>query len=153
MVSPGDEEFCFPISTAEMAAIRATDPDRGECFAHAPNTPGFVDQLALLMPGHEVRSAFPLQGSHWRLAVTSDGACVFLGREGCVLDRAVRPLYCRLFPLWSFEGQLTWFTAEECLANRQCSSLSAMLEAMGTDAAEVRDLFAAMCANLGLKER
>ena len=153
MLSPGDEEFCFPISPAEMAAIRAADPDREECFAQVPNTPGFVDQLAMLMPGHDVRRAFPLQGVHWRLAVTASGGCIFLGHEGCVLDRAVRPLYCRLFPLWSFEGRLTWFTAEECLANQKCSSLSAMLQAMGTDAAEIRDLFARMCANLGLKER
>jgi len=153
MVSGGDEEFCFPISDAEMAAIRAAGQGGAECFVQTSNTPGFVDQLAFLLPGHDVRAAFPLQGTHWRLAVTREGGCIFLGTQGCVLDRAVRPLYCRLFPLWFFGGQLTWFTAEECLANRECASLSAMMKAVGTDAVEVRSLFARMCAQLGLEDR
>ena len=67
------------------------------------------------------------------------------------LERAVRPLYCRLFPLWSFHGQLTWFTADECLANAECSALADMLGAMGTDGDEVRALFEEMCARLGLE--
>ena len=152
-VTSGDEEFCFPISASEMAAIRAAGKGGEESFALAPNTPGFVEQLSLLMPDLDVDAVFPAQGSHWRLAVTPEGGCVFLGEDGCVLDRAVRPLYCKLFPLWSFHGQLTWFTAEECLANEQCASLTAMLQAMGTDAEEVRALFADMCAKLGLADR
>ena len=152
-VSSGDEEFCFPISVSEMAAIRGAGKGGEESFVLAPNTPGFVEQLSLLMPDRNVAAIFPAKGSHWRLAVTPEGRCVFLGQDGCVLDRAVRPLYCRLFPLWSFQDRLTWFTAEECLANELCHSLGAMLEAMGTDADEVRALFADMCAKLGLDDR
>ena len=102
------------------------------------------------MPEIEIGEAFPPQGSHWRLATTEQGGCVFLGRAGCVLERSVRPVYCRLFPLWVFHGKLTWFTAGECLANVECSSLAPMLAAMGTDSAEVRTLFAEMCSKLGL---
>jgi Fe-S-cluster containining protein len=153
MVTPGDEEFCFPISASEMAAIRGAGQGGGESFVLAPNTPGFVEQLCLLMPDRDVEAAFPARGSHWRLAVTPEGRCVFLGEGGCILDRAVRPLYCRLFPLWSFDGRLTWFTAEECLANAECPSLGGMLKAMGTDADEVMALFASMCAKLGLDDK
>jgi Fe-S-cluster containining protein len=150
-VTSGDEEFCFPISVSEMAAIRAAGQGGEESFVLVPNTEGFVDQLAHLMPERNIEEAFPAKGSHWRLATTAEGCCIFLGGDGCVLDREVRPLYCRLFPLWSFHGQLTWFTAEECLANVECTSLPAMIRAMGTDADEVRSLFADMCANLGLE--
>jgi len=103
------------------------------------------------MPERDIEAAFPKQGSHWRLATTAQGECTFLGRDGCVLDRSVRPIYCRLFPLWQFQGQLTWFTAAECLANEECASLAAMMEAMNTSSAEVRALFAEMCSKLGLE--
>jgi Fe-S-cluster containining protein len=150
-VESGDEEFCFPISISEMEAIRRAGPGSGECFVLAPNTAGFVDQLANLMPDHEIKAAFPERGSHWRLATTAEGRCIFLSENGCMLERDVRPLYCKLFPLWLFHGQLTWFTAEECLANEECASLSTMLEAMSTDSAEARRLFRDMCARLGLE--
>lgn len=149
-VSSGDEEFCFPISIPEMRAIRDAGLGGENSFVLAPNTPGFVRQLSALMPEADIRKAFPTQGSHWRLATTAKGDCAFLGREGCCLPRSVRPIYCRLFPLWVFEGSLTWFTAGECLANEECSSLAPMLEAMGTDSAEARALFAEMCTKLGL---
>ena len=114
-----------------MAAIREAGQGGEECFVLAPNTPGFVDQLDRLMPDRRVGETFPALG--------------------CALERAVRPLYCRLFPLWSFHGQLTWFTADECLANAECSALSDMLGAMSTDGSEVRALFEEMCARLGLE--
>ena len=103
------------------------------------------------MPAADIRGAFPKQGSHWRLATTEQGDCVFLGPAGCVLARSVRPAYCRLFPLWVFHGKLTWFTAGECLVNEECSSLAPMLAALGTDSASVRELFAEMCSKLGLE--
>jgi len=149
-LSGGDEEFCFPISMPEMEAIRSAGHGGEDCFVLAPNTPGFVRQLSMLMPEADIRTAFPVPGTHWRLATSGQGDCVFLGREGCVLPRGARPIYCRLFPLWVFHGQLTWFTASECLANEECSSLAPMLVAMRTDRTEVRSLFAEMCSKLGL---
>jgi len=150
-VSSGDEEFCFPISLSEMHAIRSAGQGGESSFVLVPNSSGFVEQLGFLMPDHDIEAAFPEHGSHWRLATTSQGDCVFLGPEGCVLDRAVRPKYCRLFPLWQFRGQLTWFTAAECLANEECSSLAAMLEAMGTNDEEARSLYREMSVKLGLE--
>jgi Fe-S-cluster containining protein len=149
-IEPGSEEFCFPLSEADMARIAASVGDATSCFVHAPNTAAFADQLATLLPKYEIRTAFPPDGHHWRLATTDQGHCVFLGVHGCVLDRSIRPMYCRLFPLWSYHGRLTWFTAEECLANKECTSLAAMLTAMHTDDTEVHALFDAMCSAMGL---
>jgi Fe-S-cluster containining protein len=150
-MAPGDEEFCFPLSLAEMQLIREAGHAGDDCFVSAANTPGFVEQLALLIPDRAVRTAFSPEGSHWRLATTDAGHCVFLGPAGCALPRSARPMYCRLFPLWSFQGRLTWFTAQECLASEECVSLKSMLRAMRTDSDEVRALFADMCARLGLE--
>lgn len=150
-VSSGDEEFCFPVSIPEMHAIRNAGQGGEDCFVLVPNSPGFVEQLGFLMPDRDIEAAFPEHGSHWRLATTAQGACIFLGPAGCVLDREVRPTYCRLFPLWQYRGQLTWFAAAECLANEECPSLTAMLAAMGTSGKEVRTLFREMCEKLGLQ--
>lgn len=152
-VTPGDEEYCFPLSQFEMGNIIQTGQGREELFRLVSNTPGFVRQLAHLLPEYDVQSAFPPLGSHWRLVTTDTGRCVFLGEVGCVLDRSQRPYYCRLFPLWSHAGRLTWFTAQECLASEECASLAAMLRAMDTDRDEVRTLFADMCAGLGLERQ
>ncbi len=134
-----------------MHAIRNAGQGGEDCFVLVPNSPGFVEQLGFLMPDRDIEAAFPEHGSHWRLATTAQGACIFLGPVGCVLDRQVRPTYCRLFPLWQYRGQLTWFAAAECLANEECPSLTAMLAAMGTSGKEVRTLFREMCEKLGLQ--
>jgi Fe-S-cluster containining protein len=134
-----------------MHAIRNAGQGGEDCFVLVPNSPGFVEQLGFLMPDRDIEAAFPEHGSHWRLATTAQGACIFLGPAGCVLDREVRPTYCRLFPLWQYRGQLTWFAAAECLANEECPSLAGMLAAMGTSGKEVRTLFREMCEKLGLQ--
>lgn len=151
-LSGGDEEFCFPLADAERAAILNAGFDSGSMVL-VPNTSAFVEQLSHLMPDQDIAAAFPLSSRHWRLATTSQGRCVFLGQAGCRLDRAVRPVYCRLFPLWLYQGQLTWFTAEECLAAVECTTASAMVRAMGATTAEIRELFQAMCAGLALNAR
>ena len=134
-----------------MHAIRSAGLGGEDSFVLVPNSPGFVEQLGFLMPDLDIAAAFPEHGSHWRLATTAQGDCVFLSPAGCVLDREVRPAYCRLFPLWQYHGQLTWFTAAECLANEECSSLAAMLASMGTSGEETRTLFREMCVKLGLE--
>ena len=151
-ISGPDEEFCFPISPAEMSAIQAAGHG-ADCFASAPNTEAFVKQLGHLMPGRQVENVFHIEGTHWRLMTTSQGDCVFLGTEGCSLPRPVRPYYCKIFPLWVFRGRLTWFTAEECLAQAECHNLAAMLGVMNTDHDEIRTLFSQMCGALGLEKQ
>lgn len=144
-------EFCFPLAEAERKRLLAAGAAE-EAFLPAPNTPAFVRQMTALLPGYDVKDIFAPDGRHWRLTTTADGDCIFLGRAGCSLERAVRPAYCRLFPLWVYRGRLTWFTSETCLAHRECAGLAGMLTAMNAEAGEVRLLFDLMCAELGLRK-
>jgi len=148
----GDEEFCFPLSEAERAAILAAGFDAAT-MVRTPNTDAFVAQLAHLMPDQDIAAFFPRPGHHWRLAITDRGRCVFLGGSGCRLDRAIRPIYCKIFPFWLYRGQLTWFTAEECLAAIECATAKDLERAMDVRESEIRELFQAMCAALGRNAR
>lgn len=151
-LSPGDEQFCFPLGSADRAAIMAAGyTDTG--MVEVTNTRDFVDQLANLLPDHNVPTVFAPGGRHWRLAVSPRGQCVFLGAAGCLLDQSSRPGYCRLFPFWIYEGRLTWFVSEDCLAARTHTSAASMLRCLDMDAARVRALFTELCTDLGLVER
>lgn len=57
------------------------------------------------------RSRWTVEGQGVELSQTPDGACVFLGPEGCTVH-SDRPLVCRLYPLgrhMSPEGRV-WYT-------------------------------------------
>ncbi|GAB1408990.1 hypothetical protein MASR1M90_01440 [Desulfovibrionales bacterium] len=152
LTNAGDEEFCFPLPEQERARILATDARLERYFLSAPNTPAFVQQLGVLLTDYAVHTAFPESGFHWRLAITQDRHCVFLGPTGCVLDRTLRPTYCRIFPLWVLRGQVTWFTAPQCLISTRCQSAHDMFTAMRTTRAEILSLFSTMCAGLHLSK-
>lgn len=145
-------EFCFPLSRAEMATIQSEGKFGPECFVQVPNSRDFIAQLARLLPDFNVGHVFVDTGIHWRLMVTDQGDCIFLRETGCCLHYSMRPRYCRLFPLWVYQGCLTWFTMPECLAYREKTSLRAILEAMQTNSQEVQTLFEDMCLGLGLEQ-
>ena len=148
-LSPGDEQFCFPLSNADRARIlTAGFPET--TMVQAPNSLDFVEQLARLLPEYDVATVFASTGSHWRLTTSCTGHCVFLNEHGCCLDQSLRPSYCRLFPFWIYQGRLTWFVAEDCLATQTWNQAPAMFHALNTDATTVRSLFATLCADLGL---
>lgn len=152
-LSSGDEEYCFPLSELEMAAIVRAGHDQASCFVQVPNTSNFIDQLALLVPDHDVRARFPLGGMHWRLRTTPQGRCIFLDERGCLLAPEFRPKYCRIFPLWVHNGRTTWFTADDCLAVTECTGKADLFSAMGTNENEILALFMDMCSALGLSDR
>ncbi|MDY0275879.1 MAG: zinc/iron-chelating domain-containing protein [Desulfomicrobium sp.] len=143
-------EFCFPLSQEEIAVISSRAGGE-EFFVQVSNSSGFISQLARLLPDYNVGQVFAATGTHWRLSVTQTGKCVFLGDAGCRLDRTIRPKYCRLFPLWVYQGQLTWFSMPECMAYKEYPKLEDLLAAMQTNGQEVRTLFTAMCAGLDLE--
>lgn len=152
-MSPENLEFCFPLAQEEMEILQTSAPEGTDVFAQEPNSSGFITQLAGLLPEYNVRQVFTATGTHWRLAVTQEGNCIFLGETGCRLDQSIRPRYCRLFPLWCYQGQLTWFAMPECLAYKEYPRLPDLLVSMHTNEEEVRTLFAAMCLGLGLEPR
>ena len=103
----------------EILPAHVGDPPDGgdEIFAVETNTADFIHSLRALFPGEKkrVNALFPVGAAHRTLRIRPDGACVFLGREGCRLPRKIRPWYCLLFPVWVIENSLTLFSSPHCL--------------------------------------
>lgn len=140
-LSPGQEEFCFPLSLKEKERMQELKPDTGG-FALQDNGKDFADSMARLFPGEEtlVRELFPKHRQHFRLAVAENGDCRFLGASGCVLPAEARPYYCRLYPFWMANERITYFDSPRCLARRESRGLNGLIEALGATAATIRDL-------------
>ncbi|MBG3876918.1 hypothetical protein FVW20_07800 [Desulfovibrio oxamicus] len=149
--TPGEEEFCFPLSRSEWERIVEWCDHVGG-FATERNTRPFVDGMKRLFPGEEaaVEALFPLHGEHLRLAVDRRGDCAFLGAEGCRLPREVRPWYCRLFPLWMRGERITLFTPDHCVAVREGRTLTSVLAAVHLTEKDVRLLFGRLRLAWGL---
>lgn len=153
-LSPGQEEFCFPLSAAERAAMEAAGAGP-ECFHRQENTPGFVDNLCRLFPGEDeaLRALFPPGESHDRLGLTDTLACRLLGPGGCALSREARPYYCRLFPFWVRGGAVLYFDFQQCLAVRERRGSGQMYTALGMGEGDARELYACLRQAWGLKRR
>lgn len=111
-----------------------------------PNHPDFIASMHALFPGKKKRIAdlFPNGGTHFSLRIRSDGACVFLGREGCRLPRDVRPWYCRIFPAWIMDDALTLFLSSECLISAQAKGPIHGLQLLDRTLSHVHELHAAL---------
>ncbi|MBU1040486.1 MAG: zinc/iron-chelating domain-containing protein [Proteobacteria bacterium] len=153
-LSPGSEEFCFPLSGSERTAMQAAGATP-EMFSSQANTAGFVDNLCRLFPGEgeKVRALFPTEGFHDRLAVSLTGECLLLGPRGCSLPREARPLYCRLFPFWIRAGRQMYFEFKECQALRESRGGGGLLKRLGMTETGVFDLYHRLREAWGLTER
>lgn len=127
-LEPGQEEYCFPISAQERAAMERAGAEAGHFFREA-NTPVFVDNLCRLFHGESlrIRRLFPEGGFHDRVAITPEGACTLLGSQGCLLPRQARPLYCRLYPFWIRDGRELYFEFCRCQAQIEAGGGGASL--------------------------
>lgn len=150
---PEVAHLCFPLSEAEWLRIlpyeiQAALPGR----VREENSTVFVSAMKRLFPGHKerVEALFPVPGGRYRLGTTPEGACVFLGSEGCRLPRTARPWYCLLFPVWVQNGRFDIFTAEQCLVSKEFRGLAEVLKAVGLTAEEARELSAALHRDWGL---
>ena len=153
-LSPGEEEYCFPLSGRERADMEAAgaEPDS---FSPQANTQAFLDNICRLFPGEvaKIQALFPAGGSHDRLAVSPDGACLLLGPNGCSLPRAARPLYCRLFPFWVRTGRQMYFEFKDCQALRESRGGAGLLKRLGMTEQGVFDLYHRLREAWGLSER
>ena len=140
-LTPGHEEFCFPLSEIERHRILESGAGRG-FFAQEANTSAFLDNLLKLFAAEQDRleELFPAGGSHYRLATDSAGRCMLLGPQGCTLSREVRPYYCRIFPLWPARGDILVFGAGRCLARQEARGLSSILRLLGETHANLNHL-------------
>ena len=150
-LDPGQEEFCFPLSAVERAAMEAAGA-RPEHFDSEQNSAPFVDNLLRLFPGEEagLRDLFPAGGRHDRLALTATGACRLLGLQGCVLPRQARPLYCRLFPFWVRGGRQMYFEFAQCQALVEGRGAAGLMRRLDMTGEGVRHLYTELRRAWGL---
>lgn len=141
-LSPGQEEYCFPLSARERADMERAGA-RDEHFFSQANTEAFLDNICRLFPGEAaaIQALFPTNGVHDRLAVSAAGACLLLGPQGCLLPRVARPLYCRLFPFWLRAGRQLYFEFSTCLAQAEARDGAGLLGRLDMTAAGVRQLY------------
>ena len=151
---PETAHLCFPLSEAEWQRIVPHEtlacglPGR----IREENSDVFVMAMKRLFPGHKERVAllFPVPGGRYRLGTTPDGACVFLGAEGCLLPRTVRPWYCLLFPVWIQNGRFDCFTGEQCVVSQESRGLADVLRAVDLTADEAREMSASLYRDWGV---
>ncbi|MBQ4133164.1 MAG: zinc/iron-chelating domain-containing protein [Desulfovibrionaceae bacterium] len=134
--------MCFPLSEPEAKRLRrhvGSDLKLGE----QPNSEVFVEVMTNLFPGESrtVNKIFPSGKTHLTLGINQDGFCVHLGKQGCTLPREVRPWFCKIFPFWIMEGNLTGFDAPCCLAARQTISIYGVLRKMGQSESRVLEIY------------
>jgi Fe-S-cluster containining protein len=152
-LTPGQEEFCFPLSERERTDMEAAGAGP-EMFCTQANTPAFLDNLGRLFPGEgeKLRTLFPAGGAHIRLTVSLTGACRLLGPRGCRLPREARPYYCRLFPFWIREGRQMYFEFKECQALRESRGGAGLLKRLGMTETGVFNLYHRLREAWGLTE-
>lgn len=155
VLTPGNEELCFPVSEIERRRIEEhIGLDRG-AFTLEPNSGAFRDHLHRLFPNDwaAVESLFPDGSTHARLSCDQEGRCVFLRRSGCLLPRQARPYYCRLFPLWVTGDRVTVFSAGGCLARREAQDLAGILALLKCAELTARDLHGRLRLAWGLSPK
>jgi Fe-S-cluster containining protein len=145
------------IGARETLPPVAGDPPPGgdKISARELNTPEFIASLCSLFPGKKMRigALFPPGGTHSALRIRPDGACVFLGRQGCRLPRRVRPWYCLLFPAWVVQNSLTLFSASDCLIAQNATSPAHGVSLLGDPPARLRELYACLRRDWALDAR
>lgn len=136
----------------QTAAAHSFPPANGDaCCQVWPNTPDFILSMGALFPKEKDRVAelFPKKGSHFSLRLRQDGACVFLGQDGCRLPRYARPWYCLLFPVWMTEGRPGLFAAQGCLIASRATNPAHAVRLLDVDIALLREYFSHLRSDWG----
>ena len=146
---------CFPLSEAERdrlvphaAALNVPAAETEE------NTKEFHALMQILFPGRtkDILRAFPPGGTHLRLPLAEDGACLFLREDGCFLPRDARPWYCQLFPLWVRDGFFDRFLPEACLFTQEAKRLEDVFRAMHMSREEAGTMYNSLCRDWGMED-
>lgn len=153
-LSPGDEEYCFPLSLPEKERIQEAVADAGG-FALQENTTAFIANVVRLFPGEGdlVHKLFPPRKFHFRLAVDKRGNCRFLGQSGCIIPVEARPYYCRIFPFWVAGERVTSFDPPACLARKEAVNQMRLLDSLSLTQALVKDLMGRLRLMWGMPPR
>ena len=128
-------------------------PNEGdEICASELNVPEFIASMHEMFPGlkKKINELFPAKGKHFTLRIRSDGSCIFLGKRGCRLPRAVRPWYCRIFPAWIAGESLTLFLLQDCLIAHRAKDPADGVRMLGASPAHIRKLHARLSKDWSL---
>ena len=87
---------------------------------------------------------------HLRLATLPAGHCVFLKETGCALPRNARPWFCKLFPLWVYQQELTAFTPKYCLLTKAAKTPLAVLQKLELTLEEAQHTYNQLRLDWGL---
>lgn len=141
-LSSGTEDVCFPISDFERERIEKCAPGYGG-FALQVNSAVFIENLYKLFPDErrKVNTLFPSGETHQRLAVTAQGKCVFLGLNGCILEKHARPFYCRLFPFWVIGKSVSVLESSGCLAQNENRTPGGIIRALNLDLEQIFEIY------------
>lgn len=119
-------------------------------YKKAENSPFFVRHMMTLFPGMESRvfRKFSENDFHYELR-TIDQACVLLGANGCILPDRIRPLFCRIYPFWFFNGEPQIFQDPDCLALQDCETIPELLLCLGIQPGELERIHDRICQDWG----
>ncbi|MDL2280202.1 hypothetical protein LJC15_06065 [Desulfovibrio sp. OttesenSCG-928-G11] len=138
----------------DAAGPAPSAPEAGDdCCQPWPNSQEFITSMKALFPREKnrIEQLFPPGKKHLSLRLRADGACVFLGGDGCRLPRPARPWYCRLFPAWMTGLGPSLFTAKGCLIAERAQNPAHGIRLMAADPDELRAIFARLRRDWGLE--
>ena len=147
---------CCRLGQGRVEKMFGLTPTEVEWIAHAsglaPSQFTVRDEVPLstmnfFVELHPVFAQIMPGGKRVRLRLTGEGACWFLGPEGCRLPWEARPLYCRLYPMWfTPEGRIMVLINPSCLAQRGASSWREVMKRVGLTEQLARELFSELLA-------
>ena len=136
----------------EGASAEQPPEDGDRACAVEENLADFIASVHTLFPRDKkiLGQLFPPGGRHLRMRTRPDGACVFLGSNGCRLPRQVRPWYCLLFPAWVQGNSVTLFLSEDCLISQKARGPSHGIALLGSSPEAVRNLYTRLRNDWGI---
>ena len=142
---------CFPLSLPERERIEEILKQH-DFWESEKNSEAFLSAMGGLFPTGRslVDKRWPFGQKHDRLRTHGDGACVLLTPAGCILPAEARPHHCRIYPFWIYNGQITYFEDQQCLAASSCRSLADLLRMFSLGKKEIFELYRRICLDWGL---
>lgn len=178
-VDPAPENCAFPLSVAEWGRIILYLHTQGVHIQEEKQYPHavFYALMERLFPheGDAIQRLFP-QGQAYYIIPTRpltqeecalrderamqatpsqykelpQRACIFLGRQGCILPRRQRPRHCVLYPFWIINNEATLFLSTKCLASQEAKTPLDTLTLFAMPFDDIETLYAEVRASLGL---
>lgn len=129
----------FPLTHSEVEVIAAATGLKPVDFVVADRpAAAFLDFARRLHPLFE--RCMP-GGVRLRLRIT-EGRCSLLGPEGCRLEAAARPMYCRLYPFFfTPDNRLMVLMSQRCLAQEGAKHWREVLARMHETEDNLRRIF------------